>query len=147
MSTQHLVGCPHCHRRNRLPADKSPGSAHCGICKELLFVGRPAELGQANFDAHLNSDVPLLVDFWAPWCGPCKAFAPTFMQAAQQLEPNVRLGKVNTEQEPGLAHRFGIRSIPTLILFAGGKERARMSGAMNAQQLHQWVHQQLPVSA
>lgn len=147
MSQNQLVACPHCHRRNRLPSDKPPAVAHCGVCKQLLFTGAPVALSAPHFDAHLNSDVPLLVDFWAPWCGPCRAFAPTFQQAAQQLEPQVRLAKVNTEEEPGLANRFAIRSIPTLILFAGGKERARVSGAMNNQQLRQWLQQNLPVSA
>ena len=126
----HIV-CPHCQSINRVPANKLAEKPNCGRCQHPLFTGEPIDLTTATFARHLErSDLPLLVDFWAPWCGPCKMMAPQFEQAASLLEPKVRLAKVNTEAEPHLAAQFGIRSIPTLILFRGGHEVARQAGAM-----------------
>lgn len=143
MSDSLIITCPHCQQRNRLPARRLSDSSRCGKCKEGLFNGAPVELDPAGLHAHQNSDLPLLVDFWAPWCGPCQTFAPTFKQAAQLLEPRVRLGKINTEAYPALGQRLGIRSIPTLVLFNGQQEISRVSGALPAQQLIQWVEHQL----
>jgi len=140
MSETLIVICPHCHAANRLPAGRLADGGTCGKCKAALFTGEPVELGAANFDAHAGrSDIPLLVDFWAPWCGPCRAMAPAFAQAAKQLEPEFRLAKVDTEEEQQLAARFGIRSIPTLALFRNGQEVARQAGAMDAASLMRWV--------
>jgi len=106
----------------------------------MLFSGHPVELSSATFERHLSrSDIPVVVDFWAAWCGPCKMMAPAFTQAAGQLEPRVRLGKLNTEQEPAIAQQFGIRSIPTLVIFRGGREIARQSGALDINRLISWV--------
>ena len=138
-----IVVCPHCHAANRLPAERLADGATCGKCKARLFSGKPIELGAANFDNHIGrSDIPVLVDFWAPWCGPCRTMAPAFAQAAQQLEPEFRLAKVNTEDEQQLAARFGIRSIPTLALFRNGREVARQAGAMDTASLVRWVRSQ-----
>ena len=138
-----IVVCPHCHTANRLSADHLADGGTCGKCKAPLFNGEPVELGAANFDAHMErSDIPQLVDFWAPWCGPCRSMAPAFAQAAKQLEPEFRLAKVNTEDEQQLAARFGIRSIPTLALFRRGKEVARQAGARDAASLMRWVRSQ-----
>jgi len=143
MSEPLIVVCPHCDSANRLPAERLADGATCGKCKAPLFRGEPVELGAASFDKHIGrSDVPVLVDFWAPWCGPCRTMAPAFAQAAKQLEPEFRLAKVNTEDEQQLAARFGIRSIPTLALFRNGREVARQAGAMDAASLMRWVRSQ-----
>ena len=135
----HIV-CPHCDAVNRLPASRLSEGPNCGKCHRPLFTGHPVELTEARFAKHgSRSDIPLLVDFWAPWCGPCKIMAPQFQQAARQLEPQLRLAKVNTEREQALASRFGIRSIPTLVLFSGGREIARQPGAMGAADIIGWV--------
>lgn len=139
----HVV-CPHCDSVNRLPADRLGAGGKCGQCKQPLFSGQPLILTGANFERHVGrSDLPLLVDFWAPWCSPCKMMAPIFSQAAAQLEPAMRLAKVNTEEEQALAARFGIRSIPTLALFRGGREIDRVAGAMDLQSLLSWARQRL----
>ena len=143
MSNALFVTCPHCHRKNRMPAEKLTAHGTCGACKESLFTGKPIALTQSNFAQHLGGDVPIVVDFWAPWCGPCLQFAPTFEAASAALEPKVRLVKVNTENETALAQRYGIRSIPTLMIFKQGKEVARVSGAMPAAQFQKWVNAQL----
>ena len=143
MSEPLIVVCPHCHAANRVAAERLADGATCGKCKSPLFAGEPMELTATTFDTHAGrSDIPLLVDFWAPWCGPCRSMAPAFAQAAKQLEPEFRLAKVNTEEEQQLAARFGIRSIPTLALFKNGREIARQAGAMDAASLIRWVRSQ-----
>ena len=136
--SQHVV-CPHCQAVNRLHEDRAGERPRCGQCHQPLFEG-PVELTARTFEAHVSrNDIPVLVDFWAPWCGPCKMMAPQFVQAAATLEPRVRLAKVNTEAEPDLGERFGIRSIPTLALFQGGREVARQAGALGAGDIVRWV--------
>jgi thioredoxin 2 len=139
--TALLITCPHCLRRNRVPAERLRDGGHCGACKGSLFTGQPLNLSSAALDAHLAGELPLIVDFWADWCGPCKQFAPVFAQAARQLEPGVRLAKIDTEAEPALAQRFGIRSIPTLIAFRQGREVSRMAGALPLSAFLQWAQQ------
>lgn len=141
MSDSQIVTCPYCHRKNRVPGGKPLSEGKCGACGSALFNGQPVELNEANFSAHAGTDLPLVVDFWATWCGPCQQFAPVFAQSAAELEPGVRLGKVNTENEQALAARYGIRSIPTLAIFRRGQEIARISGALPPQQFQQWVRQ------
>lgn len=140
MSTLHIV-CPHCDTINRIPSERKFQHPRCGQCKEALFTGHPLELTGRNFQRHIErNDIPVVVDFWADWCGPCKTMAPSFAQAAATLEPQVRLAKVNTERDQGIAGQFIIRSIPTLVIFKSGREVTRKSGAMSTADIVRWVN-------
>ena len=134
--------CPHCNGLNRIPSERLGDAPRCGRCKSPVLPAAPITLNQASFAAQLKGDLPLLVDVWADWCGPCKAFAPTFAQAAAQLQGRCRLGKLDSEANPQLSAQLGIRSIPSLILFRGGVEVARQSGALPLPQLLGWLRSQ-----
>lgn len=139
----HIV-CPHCHRTNRVPPARLTESPSCGACHEPLLTGEPLALSAAHFAAHIQkSELPGLVDFWAPWCGPCRTMTPVFAQAADALKTRAQLVKVNTEEEQALAAQYNIRSIPTLALFKNGKEVDRVAGALDRARLMAWMGRHL----
>jgi thioredoxin 2 len=135
----HIV-CPACMAVNRIPADRLAAKPKCGKCQQPVIDQHPVELNSASFQQHIKrNDIPVVVDFWAPWCGPCKMMAPAFEQAAEQLAPAVRLAKLNTEAEQTIGAQLGIRSIPTMIVFRNGHEVARQAGALGAADIVRWV--------
>jgi thioredoxin 2 len=141
-TTKLHVVCPHCHAINRIPAVRLQEHPNCGVCHRALFTAQPIALNDESFQRHIDAnDIPVLVDFWAPWCAPCRAMAPALERAAAEFEPNVRVAKVNSDENPKASVHNRIRSIPTLILFKNGEEIKRASGAMEWRELRSWLNQ------
>ena len=134
------IVCPSCHRANNVPQERLADKPNCGACKEKLFTGAPINLSDETFAKHVgNSELPILVDFWAQWCGPCKMMAPILDELASKTDTQIRIAKVETDLNPQLSQKYNIRSIPTLAVFKSGKEIARQAGAMSGEQLMGWV--------
>lgn len=142
MSTSHIV-CPHCRAVNRIPSDRLGHAPKCGSCHQPLFAAKPHDVDGEAFRKHISrNDIPVVVDFWAEWCGPCRMMAPEFERASAELGSSARLVKLNTEHQPDVAAQYAIRGIPTMIMFRNGREVARQSGAMRAADIVRWVQAQ-----